>query len=252
MNLYIVWSTVGLFAGLGILGVDALCTWEMLEFLLLTGCLTVLIVCLGISYGMAVVLTAGAIAALAVGLPGNARKLLWAFSLLAAFGRLGCLFSGCCCGKLATSGLLYQNATINHKIKVAGFCVQPTIVWEALAQFAIALAMPHVDNPVLVFGVSNAILFAFTCRWRLAKRFRIRSTNQGVGFLPVLCLLLLGLSGEQVGEQPVGKQATPPLAYFLALFSMGATATIVFLLKQQPLKICSNDDTRVRFQGASM
>ena len=61
-----------------------------------------------------------------------------AFSILAAFGRIGCYFAGCCTGKETdkNSGIKYEgNYRINKKLGKHSVHVKPTIIYEIIIQF---------------------------------------------------------------------------------------------------------------------
>ena len=103
-----------------------------------------------------------------------------AFSILAAFGRIGCYFAGCCTGKETNKkcSLKYKgDYRINKKLGKNIVYVEPTIIYEIILQFLFAFLMIYFNDGFLYFGVLNAILIKLTNLWRLEPRM---GNNQNI------------------------------------------------------------------------
>jgi len=118
----------------------------------------------------------------------NIHKIIFAFSITCAIGRIGCLFAGCCTGKITNS----SNFTINYKkdyvinksVNKENVYVYPTIFIEIVSQFIIAYLVYYHKFGVILYGILNAILLIFTSFWRHKQRL-----NNNI-YLPVISLLL--------------------------------------------------------------
>lgn len=115
------------------------------------------------------------------------KNFFQAFSVLAAFGRVGCYFAGCCTGKQTDekSGIKYEgNYSINKKLGKHKVHVEPTIIYEIIIQFVFAFIMIYFNDGYLYFGLLNAILIVITNLWRYEPRM---GTNKSI---PPLSLIL--------------------------------------------------------------
>ena len=100
------------------------------------------------------------------------KNFVVAFSLLAAIGRIGCLFTGCCTGKETNqSGIIYRgNYLINKKLNKKIVKVKPTILYEIFIQFLLAILFIKYQQLYILFPILNAILIYITNKWRLTYR----------------------------------------------------------------------------------
>lgn len=118
----------------------------------------------------------------------NIHIIIFAFSILCAIGRIGCLFAGCCTGQITNSSNFAINYTkdyvINKQTNKSNVYVYPTIFIEIISQFIIAYLVYYHKFGVILYGVLNAILLIFTSFWRNKKRM-----NNNI-VLPVISLLL--------------------------------------------------------------
>ena len=101
----------------------------------------------------------------------NSYKLLLAFSIGIAIGRIGCFFAGCCTGKLTNKhnklSIKYdKNYVINKNAKKNHVHVHPTIILEILFQFFIVYVMIKSKYPIIYFSILNIILIYLTKYWR--------------------------------------------------------------------------------------
>ena len=118
------------------------------------------------------------------------KNFFQAFSVLAAFGRIGCYFAGCCTGKQTDkkSGIKYQGAySINKKLGKHKVFVKPTIIYEIIIQVIFAFIMLYFKNGYLYFGPLNAILIIITNLWRLEQRM---GNGQSSNAIPPISLFL--------------------------------------------------------------
>lgn len=116
-----------------------------------------------------------------------------AFSILAAFGRIGCYFAGCCTGKETdkNSGIKYEgNYRINKKLGKHSVHVKPTIIYEIIIQFIFAFLMIYFDDGFLYFGILNAILIKLTNIWRLEPRM---GDNHNIPSLSLMITFIITL-----------------------------------------------------------
>lgn len=101
----------------------------------------------------------------------DSYKLLLAFSIGIAIGRIGCFYAGCCTGKLTDENnkisIKYDNDyVINKKTNKNNVHVHPTILLEILAQFFIVFVMIKSKYPITYFSILNILLIYLTKYWR--------------------------------------------------------------------------------------
>jgi len=118
------------------------------------------------------------------------KEIILTYSLAAAIGRIACLLTGCCTGKLLTQdsktpfGLYYPNKIHEGK----PLLVHPTVILEIIIQFAIAFIVWKSPHGLIWYGVLNALLLHFTNQWRLRGG---RMGNRSM--MPVISLLIFSL-----------------------------------------------------------
>jgi hypothetical protein len=101
-------------------------------------------------------------------------KIILALALFAAIGRIGCLFAGCCTGKVSEASpiaLNYKNDhVVNKTLNNSNVHVYPTILIEIISQFIIVYLVYRNKFGVVLFGILNALLLWATSFWRLSDR----------------------------------------------------------------------------------
>lgn len=95
------------------------------------------------------------------------------FSIMCAFGRVGCYFAGCCTGKPCSSsfplGIKYtKGSTLIDKYykNKRNLTVYPTIFLEVIIQLFISYLIWISKYGNQIYGVSNALLLLLTSYWR--------------------------------------------------------------------------------------
>ena len=101
-------------------------------------------------------------------------KIILGFSIIAGVSRIGCYFAGCCTGKETDKDNLsieYSgNYVVNKNTHKHTVYVKPTIFLEIFLQLLFVFIIIKSRNPLVLFGVLNAILIILTDYWRLGRR----------------------------------------------------------------------------------
>lgn len=124
---------------------------------------------------------------------GDLKGVLIGFSLGCAIGRIGCYFAGCCTGKELNEktwyAIEYKKGSLPCKKKNKDTVyVYPTIFFEIIVQFIIALSVYYSDYGIYTFGIGYIILYILTNMWRDEKRMDIKNNKQNM--IPVIGLTL--------------------------------------------------------------
>ena len=122
-------------------------------------------------------------------------KIVIAFSIAAAIGRVGCYFAGCCSGHevhdpdnelhIKYSG----DSVINQKLNKEEVYVKPTIILEIVLQTLIVMVLFKSKQPLILFGILNALLIFMTNKWRYGGR----ASEDSLYKFSILSLLLFSL-----------------------------------------------------------
>lgn len=98
---------------------------------------------------------------------------IFAFAIASAIGRIACLFSGCCTGKITTFkpfSIFYPKGTVIADHLHRDVYVYPTIYFEILIEFFIAFFVLFSEYGLLFFGIINFCLLILTSWWRYTPR----------------------------------------------------------------------------------
>jgi hypothetical protein len=127
----------------------------------------------------------------------NLKEIIFAFAILAAIGRIGCYFAGCCHGQITDKKeytIEYKEDYLcNTKFNKKVVHVQPTIFIEILSQFAIAFLVYQNKYGVQLFGILSILLMFGTNKWREEKRMDNNKKRQFSNYIPLIGLFLYTL-----------------------------------------------------------
>lgn len=101
------------------------------------------------------------------------KNIFVALSIGMFIGRIGCLFAGCCSGKITMNEntfIKYENTFINEKLNKKIVTVQPNIFLELILQYLIIFIVYKSKYGITLFGILNLILIYLTNFWRMERR----------------------------------------------------------------------------------
>lgn len=113
-------------------------------------------------------------------------------AIASAFGRLGCLSAGCCCGpQTECDSIHYKYRDKNQQINLTSgrdtTCTSPSLVFETIFQFLIAgLCLRFPRFAPVIFGVGTSALVLMSEFWR--RRAQVKLTALVLFISAFLCV----------------------------------------------------------------